>query len=360
VDADGRGRGPGGRPGRRLVLKRALAFLSPAPADYGSRLNRLRWARAAGAAHVADWEAGESARAVLREIDDWTVVRSAAALPHSRPEGVVSHTLRELESSASGAPPDDPPVALAFRVSNSPPAADETIESYVGRLQWLPGCRRLAGMVVADPSERERPEVTSRLPTGPARILDVGCGSGGLALARARHPRWKVTGIEKDPRLAALAKERCDTVIPGDLTDVLARLSSAGESFDAIVFADVLEHLEDPVAALSQARRLAGPETVLVVTVPNVGHVSVVRDLLLGRHDPVPAGLCDSGHLRWFTRSSVVEAIEEAGWTVASLDAEPGAPAPDCEAFLELAAGWPDADRGSLGTYQWIATARVR
>jgi len=341
-------------------LTRALAFLSSEPPGYGSRLSRLRWVRAAAADPVADWRGPESALEAVRGIDAWTVVRDPGAIPGSAEEAVVSHTLRELEASPPGAPPAGPAVAMAFRVSDLPPQEAETIESYILRLQSDPACRGLAATVVGDPSERERPEVTSRLPGGPARILDAGCGSGGLCLARARRPGWKVTGIEKDPRLAARARERCDAVIPGDLTEVLPRLAAAGERFDAIVFADVLEHLEDPVAALSEARRLASPGAILVASVPNVGHISVVRDLLLGRHDPVPAGLCDAGHLRWFTRSSLAEAVAEGGWTLASLDGEPGAPAPDREPFLELTRAWPDADRESLGTYQWIATARAR
>ena len=81
---------------------------------------------------------------------------------------------------------------------------------------------------------------------------------------------------------------------------------------------------------------------------PNVGHLSLARDLLLGRLDPVPAGLCDAGHLRWFTRSSLAEALEESGWTVASIESAPGAPPPDPEPFLALASAWPDADRESL------------
>jgi SAM-dependent methyltransferase len=324
------------------------------------RLARLRWARSAGADRVADWKGSASALAVVDGVDAWTVVRDAAALPLSPAEGSVCHTLRELEAAPRGIPQAGSPVAVAFRVSDLPPEPWETVEGYVSRLLDFPASRRLAAFVIGNPSERERPEVTSRLPEGPARILDAGCGSGGLALARPRRPGWNVTGIEKDPRQAARARDRCDVVIEGDLAEVLPRLSAAGERFDAIVFADVLEHLEDPVAALAQARRLASPDGVLVASVPNVGHVSVVRDLLLGRHDPVPAGLCDAGHLRWFTRSSFAEMIAEAGWSLESLDGEGGAPAPDREPFLELVAQWPDADRESLETYQWIAKARAR
>ncbi len=165
-----------------------------------------------------------------------------------------------------------------------------------------------------------------------------------------------------DPSRSARARERggYERVLEGDLTKVLPALAAEGARFDAVVFADVLEHLDDPVAALAAGRSLAAEGGLLLVVVPNVGHLSVVRDLLLGRHDPVPAGLCDAGHLRWFTKTSLAEMIEEAGWERVAIESAPGAPAPDAAPFLELAARWPDVDRLSLGTYQWIATARAR
>jgi hypothetical protein len=124
------------------------------------------------------------------------------------------------------------------------------------------------------------------------------------------------------------------------------------------VYADVLEHLEDPVSALVLGRRLAAPGARLLVSVPNVAHLSIARDLVLGRFDPVPAGLTDASHLRWFTRQVLAEALLESGWQVDAIEGEPGAPPPHAEEFLALAAAWPDADRESLLTYQWIATAR--
>jgi hypothetical protein len=93
--------------------------------------------------------------------------------------------------------------------------------------------------------------------------------------------------------------------------------------------------------------------------VPNVGHLSLVRDLLLGRHDPVPAGLCDAGHLRWFTKTFLAETIAEAGWTLTAIESLPGAPPPDPGPLEALAQGWPEADPKSLRTYQWIAAAHA-
>jgi SAM-dependent methyltransferase len=252
---------------------------------------------------------------------------------------------------------------VAFQPTELEPRTDETIELYVKRLLISDPSvfQAVPSFAVGDPSSRERPEVAERLPGGNARILDIGCGAGGLGLTRGSRPGWRLTGVERDAIRAARARAGggYERILDGSLEDALPRLGAEGARFDAIVFADVLEHVEDPVAALRAARVLANANALLLAVVPNVGHLSVVRDLLLGRHDPVPAGLCDAGHLRWFSKTFLDEAIGEAGWTLAKIEGIPGAPPPDAGPFLELAKSWPEADLESLVTYQWIATARA-
>ncbi len=361
----------------------ALAFLrGRGGLDYGARLERLRWRRAAGVRDSAEWPLQGDAREALAGSDAWMVVIDSSALPIFRgapapspargrllaaaraaPSGGAVHTLRELEASpCSESPARDRPAAIVLCREDFPAAPSETIEDYVERLLRLEerfdAAAGFSAVRFEEPSVRERPELTGRLPDGPLRILDAGCGAGGgIALARARHPDWSVTGIERDPELAVRARSRCDRVLEGDLCEILPALEREGERFGAIVFADVLEHLEDPVSALAAARRVASPGARLLVSVPNVGHLSIVRDLIAGRFDPIPAGLTDAGHLRWFTRSFLAEAIAEAGWTLASLESEPGAPPPAAGELLALADAWPEADRESLLTYQWIAIA---
>ena len=290
------------------------------------------------------------------------VLRAQAAVPDP-----PVHTLRELEGSKSRVADRDgdaPAAALAFRAADFPAAPDESVRSLVDRLARLDPVSLATDpafrvFVFDEPSRQERPELTRRLAPGPLRILDAGCAAGGgIAAARVQNPGWIVTGVEKNPRLAALARHVCDRVEEGDLREVLPRLAAAGERFDALVFADVLEHLEDPAAALAQALSLASRGASLLVSVPNVGHLSVVRDLLSGRFDPVPAGLMDAGHLRWFTREFLARTIEEAGWTAVTVRSEAGVPAPDPDPVTLLAQSWPDGDRESLATYQWIAEAR--
>ena len=275
------------------------------------------------------------------------ILVSAAAVP----EGFV-HTLRELEGARldveGGSSGQGKAAAILVRISDFPAKSRETIEMYIQRLRASTAVHAADSafrvVLFEETSDRERPELTSRLSAGPLRILDVGCGAGaGIAAAKARNAAWEVTGIEWDPVLANRARSRCDRVLEGDLARILPTLEREATRWDAIVFADV--------------RRVAAPGARLLVTVPNVGHLSIARDLVAGRFDPIPAGLTESRHLRWFTRGFLDEALRESGWKPLTIESERGAPAPDGAVFLALIDDWRERDAESLGTYQWVALA---
>ena len=96
------------------------------------------------------------------------------------------------------------------------------------------------------------------------RLLEVGCGSG-RTLARLAELGWQVQGIDNDPGAVTAARRHGLSVLQGDLQH--AELAAA--SFDAVVFAHVIEHLRNPTAALQQAHRLLRPGGRLVVLTPN-------------------------------------------------------------------------------------------
>ena len=98
------------------------------------------------------------------------------------------------------------------------------------------------------------------------KLLDIGCGNG-FFLAWMRDAGWEVTGIEPDPVAAKVAQERHGiSVIAGTLED--AKLPN--ESFEAITLHHVIEHVYDPVALLSECRRLLKPCGKVVVATPNL------------------------------------------------------------------------------------------
>jgi len=93
--------------------------------------------------------------------------------------------------------------------------------------------------------------------------------------------------------------------------------------FDAIVFADVLEHLEDPGSMLRAARRWLRPEGTLLVSLPNVANLAVRLSLLAGRFEYADRGILDRTHLRFFTRRSARRTIEAAGFRITEVRATP-------------------------------------
>jgi 2-polyprenyl-3-methyl-5-hydroxy-6-metoxy-1,4-benzoquinol methylase len=378
-----------------------LGFLSgseeESALDYVRRLGRLRWRRRFPGRRAVELDGGRPASETFAAGEDWLVVRDEIAIPlpggdlapvaghvvvaapRSPADPPFVHTLAELErervppAEDRDAQTGDPP-AIGFSVSDFPPAEGETVRDYVRRLLSPKSPRRFPAQFAAvifipeqvagtDPAgvcAGERPEVVRHFPNHIRRLLDVGCGTGeasaGLRLA---SPGVSIIGIERHAASAERARARVDRVLTGDAADALRCLAEEGARFDAFLFADVLEHLEDPTGALTLARELALPEATLVASVPNVGHLSLVRDLVAGRFDPLPAGLADAGHLRWFTRASLEEALEEAGWRTVEITALPGAPAPEAEQFLGRAAAFPEFDRDALAAYQWVAVARA-
>jgi len=143
-------------------------------------------------------------------------------------------------------------------------------------------------------------------------VLDIGCATGYLAKTLKAHGNT-VTGLEYDPEAAELARQFADKVVVADLDHVDLTDVLAGETYDVIVFGDVLEHLRDPLPPLRQARSLLAPGGYIVISIPNVAHGDVRMSLLLGRFTYRNLGLLDTTHLRFFTRQNLRELLDDAG-----------------------------------------------
>ena len=146
-----------------------------------------------------------------------------------------------------------------------------------------------------------------------ARVLDVGCGNGSLALILRDRCGAEVLGIEPDPERAELARANGVEVATGHVDDGFAAREPA---FDVVLFADVLEHVPEPFELIEKALLCLSPSGYLVISVPNAAHWSVRLMILRGRFDYEPFGILDATHLRWFTHESIVRFLERAGCTV--------------------------------------------
>lgn len=104
------------------------------------------------------------------------------------------------------------------------------------------------------------------LPPGPAKVLDAGCGTGGLIKhLRAAQVDWRLTGLDFSPRACELARLRTNVeIVEGSIT----ALPFADASFDAVVSADVVCQVEDGAQALREFARVLRPGGVMLVNVP--------------------------------------------------------------------------------------------
>ncbi|HZQ78253.1 MAG TPA: glycosyltransferase [Acidimicrobiia bacterium] len=154
---------------------------------------------------------------------------------------------------------------------------------------------------------------------GSAFVLDVGCATGALGKV-LRAGGSNVTGIEIDPAAANLAAERLDEVIVGDIEEpgFFDRFQSG--TFDCVIFGDVLEHLRSPEKVLRSVARLLRPDGFAVISIPNVAHAAIRLSLLAGRFDYSATGLLDETHLRFFTRASLEDMLNRAGFSVEALE----------------------------------------
>jgi 2-polyprenyl-3-methyl-5-hydroxy-6-metoxy-1,4-benzoquinol methylase len=191
----------------------------------------------------------------------------------------------------------------------------------------------------------------------PREVLDVGCSSGYLATPLAAAG-VRVSGIELDAPAADAARASCSGgVLVGDIESMELPFEPA--SFDAIVCGDLVEHLRDPASALARLQPLLRPSGRLVLSTPNVANWAMRLSLLGGRWRYTDRGILDRTHVHLFTRKTLTETVEAAGYRVVELDHTAPVPVVGTPA-VERAAHTVSRVRPSLFAYQFLLAATPR
>ena len=146
-------------------------------------------------------------------------------------------------------------------------------------------------------------------------VLDVGCAAGDTASVLIERG-CRVSGVDIDATAAEPARDLLEELVIANIDRSPLTEHFKAESFDAVVFGDVLEHLSDPWTALRDSTTLLRAGGRVLVSIPNVAHAAVRLSLLGGRWDYTQTGLLDRTHLRFFTLDGVCELMESAGLAI--------------------------------------------
>lgn len=155
------------------------------------------------------------------------------------------------------------------------------------------------------------PDLEPHIPATAKSLLHIGCGDGTLGERIRKRQKCRVVGIETNRQAAALAKRRLDDVYTAEVEEVISILH---EEFDCIVASETIEHTPDPWSLLASLRRISKPGGMLITSIPNVANARTIADLIKGRFDIAK-------QVRFFTRTSLEELLEFAGWRIETLEA---------------------------------------
>ena len=159
--------------------------------------------------------------------------------------------------------------------------------------------------------------------TGPAVIIDLGCGDGSaLAIAAEHNPAHRFAGIDWSGDALRQAQAAGLTVVRASVSG--GSLPVADGAADVVIMSELIEHLVDPDGAVAEARRILRPGGSLLLSTPNLA-AWYNRGLLAFGIQPIFSevslrgvfgrpGRVVAGHLRLFTRRALTEFLTASGF----------------------------------------------
>jgi len=154
-------------------------------------------------------------------------------------------------------------------------------------------------------------------------ILDVGGGFGALA-EEFKKKNNMVCNIDSSEIAIQESKKRNIESYVADITNyALLPKEILGKKFDMIVFADILEHVYDPLSVLKIYTALLENNGKVIISVPNVATWTVRLKLLFGSFTYTDTGTLDRTHIRFLTKKTLRKMVEIAGYKIEKFDITP-------------------------------------
>ena len=161
----------------------------------------------------------------------------------------------------------------------------------------------------------ENPVISTCRSLAVSNVLDLGCGRGDMANALARSG-FNVIGCDADAEGIRIARASC----PQATFHHIGVYDDPGllgkHDFDAVISTEVVEHLYVPRALPRFAAEVLKDGGWFIITTPYHGYLKNLAIALSGHWDRHVSPLWDGGHIKFFSRRTLTELMEEVGFQV--------------------------------------------
>ncbi len=157
-------------------------------------------------------------------------------------------------------------------------------------------------------------ELLRDVPAG-AKVLDLGCGNGSF-LSLFQDRGWKLYGSDFSTTGIQIARENFPQIefFLADASSPSGEILDRVGPVDVILSTEVIEHVYDPRGFLRTAYSLLKPEGTLVLTTPYHGYLKNILLAVTGKMDAHFTVLWDHGHIKFWSRKTLTEALHETGF----------------------------------------------
>lgn len=152
-------------------------------------------------------------------------------------------------------------------------------------------------------------------------VLEFGCAEGRMTRYMKEELHCRVYIVEYNRGAFEIARQYAEDGICDDILTYSWHKRFKDIRFDAVLFADVLEHLSTPAAVLNQAASLLGPSGRIYVSIPNITHNDILLKIYHDHWDYTSVGLLDNTHIFFWGYANLSQLARDAGIHLAEIDA---------------------------------------
>ncbi len=139
-------------------------------------------------------------------------------------------------------------------------------------------------------------------------VLDIACGTGEFErLVLVEHPTQQIVGVDLSEKMFEIAQQKCRAYPNVSFQNASASvLPFAERSFDVIVSASAFHYFDDPIAALTEMKRVLKPEGEIII-------LDWCKDYLLCQIYDIVLKIIDPAYKQCYTQTKFHSLIVNTG-----------------------------------------------